>query len=155
GVLDLTGKGYPSVLMAQGHDKKLVYYTIEVNDVYAYFLTASKVAGSGIQNITFPITRKDLENVAHFAGVDHFPNPDMLAVAIKFSWIKTEGLKNIDNYITTMAKIPRFDNTNDKKHWVRNGWEERPRELALVGMHIAFAAQGHPELLWTTFEHID
>jgi hypothetical protein len=38
-------------------------------------------------------------------------------------------------------------------NWSPNG--SREALLALIGMHVVFSTQGHPEMLWATFEHIN
>jgi hypothetical protein len=149
------GAASQPVLMAQAR-RKLVYYTIEVNDVYAYFLTGTKTVlpGSATAAITethFPITLPELSAVETFAGTK-FPDRQVLTVEIKFAWIEAVGLRNQGDYITTWANIPKYYEKNPE-HWVKEGW--KPAKLALVGMHIAFSAKGHGEMVWTTFEHVN
>jgi len=151
------GAGKPLVLMAQ---KKLglVYYTIEVNDVYAYFLTGTKtvLAGSTTPAIVathLPSEEKpDLLEVERFAR-RKFADRETLGVEIKFAWIEAAGLADIGNYITTWANIPKFEKDQaNPKHLKNAGW--KPTKLAMVGMHIAFNVQGNAQMVWTTFEHV-
>jgi hypothetical protein len=153
------GVGSQPVLMAQARNK-LVYYTIEVNDVYAFFLTGTKtIIGQSTKPVIggthFPIAPAELSEVETFAETfanQKLPHPKALAVEAKFAWIEAEGLPNEDQYITTWANIPKFIKA-DPKHWKRDGWQ--PTKLALVGMHIVFGVNGHEEMIWATFEHIN
>jgi len=142
----------PAALMAQAGEDKLVYYTVEVNDVYAYFLTGRKAPVGGITANNFPVTIEELRKVMEFAQMKALPNPKVLAVEMKFAWIEASSIPNIEDYITTRAYTPTYDK-RDRRHWVREGWE--PATLALVGMHIAFSVKDHKEMVWSTFEHVN
>jgi hypothetical protein len=147
------GQADQKVLMTQGD--KLVYYAIQVNDVYAYFLTGTKNGGIIPALTTFPTTQADLTKVENF-GLSHskpsFPDANALAVAIKSAWIETTGLADVSRYVTVTATIPTYDMTNST-HWVPNG--SKQAQLALVGMHVVYSAWKHPEMLWATFEHVN
>jgi len=61
------------------------------------------------------------------------------------------SLPDPDNYITMTATIPTYDKSDPNK-WTPNG--QQSAKLAMVGMHVVGSANGHPELIWATFEHV-
>ena len=149
--MTLGQSGGKHVLMAQ--NKSLVYYAIQVNDVYAYFLTAEKNRRITPPPTEFPTTWEELKAIVAFAeshGIK-LPHPNALVVELKSAWVEIAGL-DASKYITMTATIPTFDTSNPMK-WIPNG--SKQAQLALVGMHIVGSAAGHPEMIWATFEHVD
>ena len=146
--VDLGQAGSAGVLESQKDG--LVYYLTMTNDVYAYFLTGAK--NSAIPAPQFPTTAADLAAVQKYAadhGKPSFTDAQALTLELKSSWIEvTES--NKANYITTKATIPTYDKTDPKK-WVLNG--SRKATLGLLGLHIVGSVNGHPEMIWATFEH--
>jgi hypothetical protein len=149
-IMTVGQSGGSHVLMAQ--NKSLVYYAIQVNDVYAYFLTAEKNHQIFPRPTGFPTTREELKIIIAFAESHgtKLSYPDTLVVELKSAWVETDGL-DPNKYITMTATIPNF-NTSDPTKWIPNG--SKQAQLALVGMHIVGSAAGHPEMIWATFEHI-
>ncbi len=141
--------GGGGALMAQGG--KLVYYTMFVNDVYAFYASAMGT-GEDHLNLNFPTTQTDLDKVLAWAKANHrsVPAPNALAMEMKASWVEADGL-DLDQYITAMGVIPTFDTSNPAK-WVQNG--SRQALLAMVGMHVVGSVAGHPEMVWATYEHV-
>lgn len=145
------------VLVTQ--DCRLVYYLIQVNDVYAYFLTGYK--NGTIQATEFPTGEADLAMIEAQAG-KRLVDRNALAVQLKSSWIEfteSEAANYITNYITIKRTIPTYNNpvpcssTATSTSWSPTG--SREAQLALIGMHVVFSANGHPEMLWGTFEHVN
>lgn len=139
-----------SILMAQ--NGSLVYYQAMVNDVYAYFLTGVK-DGQISPGTQFPTTQTQLNQVINFASAHGktFPDPEALAIELKTAWVEAAGVPDLNTYITMNATIPTYD-TSSNTHWVQNG--QKTVLMALVGMHVVGSAKGHPEMIWSTFEHI-
>ena len=142
------GQATDDVLMdANGN---LVYYISMVNDVYAEFLNAvneKKMSGD-----KFPTTKAEKDSIFNFAqknGVT-LKNPNALAIEIKTSWVEASSLSAVNEFLTIEAIVPIYKKKNNAI-WVING--ERKIKLALVGMHIVGSANGHPEMIWATFEH--
>ena len=55
------------------------------------------------------------------------------------------------NYVRMTARVPVFNKSNPAK-WTATG-QYQTTQLALVGMHVVGSAAGHPEMIWSTFEH--
>lgn len=47
--------------------------------------------------------------------------------------------------------IPTYDISNPNE-WVPNG--QKSAKLAMIGMHVVGSTNGHPEMIWATFEHV-
>jgi hypothetical protein len=146
------GQADGSVLMTQS--KKLVYYALSVNDVYAYFMTGTKNGGITPAPTKFPTTAAELTAIEMFALAHSktFPDPDALTVEVKSAWIEAAGLPNLNEYLTIEATIPTYDTSNPLK-WVPTGTKQA--QMALVGIHVVGSAAGHPEMLWATFENVN
>jgi hypothetical protein len=150
----VTGEADGGVLLRQ--DSTPIYYGIAVNDVYAYFRTG--VLNNAITPATapFPTTQAELDKIVNFAGQPGpnqrtFTDPNALAIEVKTAWVEAAGLSDVDKYITMMGTVPTYDTTNPKQ-WTANGGQKKIK-LALVGIHVVGSANGHPEMIWATFEH--
>ncbi|MGH1540839.1 MAG: hypothetical protein ACRBHB_10490 [Arenicella sp.] len=150
--IDGTGQaGGSGVLISQ--ENSLTYYGMNVNDVYAHYLTGQKAgafANTPIAN-DYPTTQADLELVQDYAGQE-FPDGQALAMEIKTSWVDASTVPNKDDYVLIEALVPNFDRGDTV--WTLLAKPE-PMQLAMVGMHVVGSVTGHPELIWSTFEHID
>ena len=142
--------GSNGVLLAQ--TGSIVYYSIVVNDVFAYF--ASGVKTNKISATQFPTTQPELDAIQSFAGASRtFTDGNALAIEAKLSWVETTNLPNAEaDYITTTAQVPIYDTTTPNA-WKSTG-QSKTATLALVGVHIVGSTQGHPEMIWSTFEHV-
>ena len=143
------GQADGNVLMAQ--NGSLVYYALQVNDVFAYFLTGQK--GGQISATTFPTTPASLNSIEAFALTHNktFPDANALAIELKSAWIEATGL-DTSKYATMTATIPKYDQVSPTQ-WNANG--TRQAQLAMVGIHVVGSAAGHPEMIWATFEHVN
>lgn len=141
----------PSVLVTQ--NGMVIYYVSMVNDVMAYFLTGTKDGTFNPTPTQFPTTLAELQKIQTFATAHQktFPDPNALAIEVKSAWIEASNLPNPSQYITTQAVIPTFDTTTNPNQWTPNG--QKTTTLALIGMHVVGSANGHPEMIWATFEH--
>ncbi len=141
------GQATDDVLMDKNGN--IVYYISMANEGYAEYLTAVKNGKMGGK--TFPTTAAARDSIFMFAkerGVV-LKAPNTLAIELKTSWVVAESVPNPEQYITVDAMIPTYIKTD--KAWVIQG--ERKAKLALVGMHIVGSTDGHPEMVWATFEH--
>lgn len=132
----------------------LVYYATMANDVYAYFLTAARNGSINPTPTQFPVSQTDLDKIIAFAEAHGKTLPDSIALAIelKTSWIEAAGLPDLNTYITMEATIPTYDTTNANA-WIPTG--QKQALLAMVGMHVVGSVNHHPEMVWSTFEHIN
>lgn len=140
-----------NVLMAQNNS--LVYYTIEVNDVFGYL--ASGVNSGSISASHFPVSAADEAPILSYAmtkGVSSFPDPEALAIELKTAWVEAKNLPSNCDYITLDAEIPDYDTSDPMQQvWPKTG--TRVATLAMIGMHVVGSTKGHPEMIWATFEH--
>jgi hypothetical protein len=136
----------------QTQTKSLVYYAIQVNDVYAYFLTGTKTGAITPTPTQFPTTQSDVDKIGSFASsLGHtFTDAQALVITLKSAWVDASTLSNPGSYITIQATIPVYDMSNPNQ-WRLTG--ETSATLALVGLHIVGSTSGHPEMIWASFEH--
>ncbi len=146
------GQADGNALMAQ--NGSLIYYALQINDVYAYFLTGQK--NSSISATKFPITPSDLIAINQFAANNNkfFPDANALAIELKSSWIEASTLPpgELSKYVTMNATVPQYTQTSPTL-WTANGTKQAL--LALTGIHVVGSANGHAEMIWATFEHIN
>lgn len=148
-------------LMAQNNS--LVFFLLEVNDVWAYFNTGMK--DLKINNPTptqFPTSGASLGQIGSFAQnapppntKPFFPDNNAMTVEVKSAWIETTNLANVNDYITITATIPTYNPPLTQSNLTQTTQSgTKTAQLALVGMHVVGSVLGHPEMLWATFEHV-
>lgn len=145
-----SGQATHDALRAQ--NGSLVYYITMVNDVYAWFLAG--VQNKQFSGNQFPTTAAQLDSICAYARSNGVVLPDSTALAmeLKTSWVEASSLPNASSYFTIEAVIPTYDTSNSSK-WIVNG--ERTTKLALAGIHIIGTMNGHPEMVWSTLEHLN
>jgi hypothetical protein len=147
-----TGPGQADGGVLIGQSRVPVYFSIVVNDVYAFYLTQKKLAG--IANVDqFPSTQAELNDVAAFAQSKGQPldDPNALAIEMKLAWVDTANLTNPGDYIQVKADIPVYTETTT------SDWKTTTTKhatLALVGVHVVGSTAGQGEMIWSTFEHV-
>lgn len=141
------------VLLA--NNGSVIFYQTVVNDVYAYFRTGQSHNALPPSN-QFPTKQAMADAIVKYAATNGVMNkvivdPEALAIEVKMAWIEvTPALPRPQNYITTQAVIPVYD-TSSKTLW--KPVSSKAATLALVGIHVVGSTVGHPEMLWSTFEH--
>jgi hypothetical protein len=156
------GQAGGGALMAQ--NGSLVFYLLQVNDVWAYFNTA--MTDNKLTNptpTTFPTTGAALGQITTVAQQapapftkSAFPDNVAMAVEVKSSWIDATGLANVGDYITIDATIPTYNpplTQPNNTQSVQSG--TKSTKLALVGIHVVGSTLNHTEMLWATFEHVN
>jgi len=147
---------FPDFPVVMTQNKSLIYYSIMVNDVYAWFLVGTRGGGISPAPATFPTTHAELDNIVAFAASQgaSFPDSSALTVELKASWIDASTLPTgaVASYITTQASIPAYTPSAKGTQWTQG--PNKPATLALVGMHVVGSALGHPEMIFATFEHL-
>jgi len=116
-------------------DGRAVYTTIMINDIYRDFVIKNKLY--------------DPEALRNFPDTTNFP---IGAFSLKAAWKVVADGENASNYYTTEAQIQKLGYSG-KKIVLTNQLETV--KVALVGFHIAVVVNGHPEMIWATFEHVN
>jgi hypothetical protein len=144
-------------------DGRLVYYGIRVNDVYQRF--SDKFNSMQPQPTKFPSSLAE-------DGIDNtLPDAKALVIEIKTSWIDVckgisynncgaERKKYDDTYLTLDAQIiPTYVPPSSSNNSILLKGPNKKTTLALLGMHVAFTANGSPKgfpgMLWSTFEQVN
>lgn len=117
------------------HNGRAVYYSMAVNQEFADFTTSNNLS--------------DPKALAAFSDTTDFP---IDAVEIKIAWKIVEDGENTDNIYSRKAKIYPLMK-NDQGQIVLNTSETETATVALIGFHIGGVVNGHPEMIWATFEH--
>lgn len=140
-----------AVLLTQKNS--VLFYTTFVNDVYAWFLTG--VSNGAINtNNQFPSSQSDLNQITAYAakyGVT-LSDANALTMEAKLSWVDASKVSNPSSYITAQAVVPVY-NTSSSTSWPQT--TTKPVTLALLGVHVVGTSNGHPEMIWSTFEHFN
>jgi len=163
-VMPEEGQAGGSGALMSTQNKSLVYYLIQVNDVWAYFLTGLKDGKiSNPTPTTFPADGAALGRIESFAQntpppntKPFFPDTDAMAFEVKSAWIETTDLANPNEYVTITATVPTYNPPLTQANITQatqNG--TKTTQLALVGMHVVATVLGHPEMIWATFENIN
>ncbi len=78
-----------------------------------------------------------------------------MAIELKTSWVDaTKWSKSKKkSYVLTQAVVPVFDRSAAKGPWTVK--KNKEKTLAMVGMHVVGTVDGHPEMIWSTFEHVN
>jgi hypothetical protein len=151
------GQADGGVFLTQGSpstQSNLIYYTTVTNDVYAYFLTQTKrtLTPQKVINAQFPTTQANVSSISQYFNNKNFPDAKAAAVEVKLSWVAASSIPNKSQYITMQASVPVYQANSGNTQWTQTG-QTKNVELALVGIHVVGSVQGHPEMLWATFEH--
>jgi hypothetical protein len=149
GVDSEEGQATGDALMSK--DGALVYYITMVNDVYAQFLAMNE-ANKTLKN-PFPTTQAELDQIVAYAKSKNIVLPDAnaLAMEIKTSWVDASTVADLSDYVTIDAMVPTYTKTPTKWTIIPNKMQKM--KLAMLGVHIVGSAAGHPEMIWSTFEH--
>jgi hypothetical protein len=112
-----------------------IWYAIHLNRTYRDFVNDYGLA--------------DVKNLEHLPLDLTFRTG---ALEMKSAWKIVEGAPP-KNYITTKSVIPVFKTAADGSI-VRDGNKTRLVTVALLGLHVVGTIEGHPEFIWSTFEHV-
>ena len=142
--------GGGGALMSQGGS--LVYYTLDVNNVFAWLVTGATNNNIIPRPTNFPSNAVQLASLVKLAGDSQSIAPsDAMAMELKTSWVDAATV-DATKYITMTAQVPVF--TKTPTNWTATGATAN-KTLAMVGMHVVGSALNHPEMIWATFEHIN
>ena len=139
----------------------IVYYTIQVNDVFAGLAQHSGQVPYfnqvGSERGQLPITLQQVQEIAQAANVSSYADQDQLALEVKSAWVDTAYLPPqvaASKLLTINAEVPAFQHSaqNGLLVLTSDGTVTARRTLALVGMHVVGTVANHPEMVWATFE---
>ncbi|BFT31911.1 hypothetical protein D210916BOD24_30870 [Alteromonas sp. D210916BOD_24] len=133
------------------HNGKAVYYSQYVNPTFANFIKGINAEGtySPTDDYTNPI---NVQAMGKNNPNTEFPIYGSAgAMELKASWRVLAEDENPSNIFVMKTQLNKLINTP-------NGIQVSPTEtysarVALVGFHIGGIVQGHPEMIWATFEH--
>ena len=72
-------------------------------------------------------------------------------LTLKAAWKIVAPGEDVSTFYTRAAQVALLTTRNGK---IAISGRTRPAKVALVGFHIAGAVNGHPEMIWATFEHV-
>jgi len=115
------------------HSGRAVYYSQYINPIFARF-----------------IEDNNLTNPAAVQGFDPDTSFDISTLELKASWkIVTNG-EDVSDFFTMKTRVKKLVNQGGKI--VIDEKSSEMVEVALVGFHIGGVVNGHPEMIWATFE---
>lgn len=117
------------------HNGRAVYTSIYMNDIYFDFVMKNKL--------------NTIEGLQNVHDTTNFP---IGAFSLKAAWkIVSPEDGDMKNFYTTTAKVTKLTTNSDGKVVESNELIEE--KVALIGFHIGVVVNGHPEMIWSTFEH--
>lgn len=115
---------------------RAVYYSQYINDDFVSFIKDN--------NLTDPAV------VRKFNPDTPFP---IGTIELKVSWKIVQPGEDVSDMFTMQGEVNLLTNKNGKI--VVDANKTQTVVLALAGFHIAGVVNGHPEMIWATFEHKD
>ena len=111
-----------------------IYYSIHSNSTFGNF-----------------IKQNGLTNPAKLRAFDPNASFPTGSLTLKAAWKVVAAGEDVSAFYTRSAQVALLTTKNGKI--ALSGRTVRAR-VALVGFHIAGAVNGHPEMIWATFEHV-
>lgn len=123
----------------------LVYYAIHVSPSFAAFLTA--------RHLRTPDDIRHLDaNLTFPASADQ---PSVME--LKSAWMIVKSPREAPNYFVVRAEVPRYtvkaNVLQPQRCFLTHKLRTRKVWVALLALHVVFTLPGHPEMIWSTFEH--
>jgi hypothetical protein len=137
-----------SLLDQNGHT---IFYAINVNPDFARFVKDNHL--DSVAGITNADPNLSFLGMPADAGKPKATN----IVEYKSAWMIVDTVNPPANYIVVEALIPHLI-LNGGQLIQEIGQDGTPSfdqvKVALLALHVAFTLPGHPELVWSTFEHV-
>lgn len=137
----LTINASPNQVLSDGvlidRDGYPVFYAIHLNPALADFIrkngldTPAGILDPAKNSLTLP------------SGVAEY----------KSAWRVLTNPADFPDYLTVQARVPRFRTMDG--HVTADSSSTYVATLGLIGLHVVFAIDGHPEMVWSSFEHVD
>lgn len=118
-----------------GLNGRAIYYSQYINQTFVDFVKEN--------NLNKP------ESVRKFNPDTSFP---VGTIELKASWKIVQENESADGFFIKKDHVYKLKNKNGQ---IQLDLSAAPQEvtLALVGLHIGGVVEGHPEMIWATFEH--
>jgi hypothetical protein len=128
--------GRQVVVDQKGH---AIYYGIHFNQPFVDFvkyagLTDAAAISAADPNLAFPTTTNIVE--------------------LKTAWMIVDDANPPANFITTKAKVSTLK-VGASNTIVEDRTALRDVTVALIAMHVVYTLPGHPEFIWSSFQHVD
>jgi hypothetical protein len=120
---------------------RAVYYGVHLNNTFAEFIRANGFT--------------DLDKYRNADATLEFP---VGCVELKSSWRivgRNEDRAKVEKRWLTVDALLAKIKTDTQGNVVVDPGDPIPETVALVGLHVVVRTEGHPEFIWTTFEHVD
>jgi hypothetical protein len=127
------------------HNGRAVYYSQYLNTTFVDF-----ILNANLNDYTKVLAQIDKDPSINYP-ID--AKTQQGSTELKVSWMIVEAGDDVSDMFTTSAEIATLENVNGKIQ-VSNT-QTQVVTLALVGFHIAGIVNGHPEMVWATFEHLE
>jgi hypothetical protein len=145
---DISQAGLRGVLIDQKGNP--IYYAIYVDPSFAQFLKSHNLAQKDPKLI-----QKNFDPTLSFPSQAGQP----MVMELKSAWMIVDSKSAAPSYIVVPAVVPRYVispdglvvaeiNPTTKLPVTRNVY------VALIALHVVFTLPGHPEMIWSTFEHV-
>jgi hypothetical protein len=119
---------------------RFIYYAIHVNPAFLSFLRVN-----------------DLTTLTGLAKI----NPSLTfppgVIELKSAWMIVENQKAAPTYFVVPAKVQRYILSNGTLSPELDKTNKPVFEnvsAALIALHVVFTLPGHPEMIWSSFEHV-
>jgi hypothetical protein len=114
---------------------RAVYYSVHLNETFSQFIRQNKYDNA--------------LNLKNAPPDQEFPRG---SAEFKSSWRILAPGDPGDGYLTATATISKLANVGGKIV-IDPTATEPDKKVALLGIHVVFVLDGHPEFIWATFEH--
>ena len=111
-----------------------IYYSIHSNSTFGDF-----------------IKQNGLLDPAKLRAFDPNTSFPVNTLTLKAAWKVVAPGEDVSTFYTRAAQVALLTMRNGKIVLSR---KTRPARVALVGFHIGATVNGHPEMIWATFEHV-
>ena len=144
----------------RGH---FVFYQIHVNPAFVQFIRKENLStAEGIRQLNVDAnpptpTGTPLQDLTFLGSDDDIKAGNNTNIAeYKSAWMIVDKKHPPRNYFVVDARVPHFvvaGNTLAQK-MVKGVPQFDDVKVALLALHVVFTLPGHPEMIWSTFEHV-
>jgi hypothetical protein len=128
---------------------RFVYYGIHFNWAFLQFLRNQHLTNVDAIKKMDESQRKSLTFLGDLVN-DVPTGINTQVVEYKSAWMIVDKHHPPSNYFVVPARVPHYAVSGGTL--VPKGFDDV--KLALIALHVVFTLPGHPELIWSTFEHV-